>query len=184
MKYYISDLHFGDERVFKKAQRNQIFINTEEVNKTIIERWNSVVTDDDEVYLIGDISEDLYEEGIDLLQKMKGTKYLIVGNHDYKLLDAYISSGIFKDVKENMLINDNGRKVHLCHYPLMDWMEFNRGGYLIYGHIHNKNLPQIKEYYRDKLAFNVGCDVLDYTPKTLDQLIELKEENKNESYIN
>lgn len=184
MKYYISDLHFGDERVFKKACRDQLFKDASEVDKTIIERWNAVVTELDEVYLVGDIAADDFIRGIEFLKVLKGIKYLIVGNHDYELLDKYKESNLFKDIRENMLIDDNERKIHLSHYPLMDWMEFNRGGYLIYGHIHNKRLPQIKEYYKDKLAYNVGSDVLDFTPKTLDELIELKEKNKNEPYIN
>ena len=64
---------------------------------------------------------------------------------------------MFKSIKFIDLINDKDRKVCLCHYPLMDWMEFNRNGYLVYGHIHNKTIKngyaykQIRDYYLDNL---------------------------------
>lgn len=85
---------------------------------------------------------------------------------------------------------DKGRKVCICHYPLMDWMEFNREGILVYGHIHNKTAKNgraygmMKDYYSNLPAYNCGVDVCGFEPKTLDELIELKEVNKNEPYIN
>ena len=72
----------------------------------------------------------------------------------------------------------------------MDWMEFNRKGILVYGHIHNKTAENgyaykmIKEFYKDLPAYNCGVDVCEFEPRTLDELISLKEENRNEPYIN
>ena len=72
----------------------------------------------------------------------------------------------------------------------MDWMEFNREGILVYGHIHNKTAKNgyayamMKDYYSHLPAYNCGVDVCDFEPKTLDELIKLKEANKNEPYIN
>ena len=72
----------------------------------------------------------------------------------------------------------------------MDWMEFNRQGILVYGHVHNKTVKngqayaEIKDYYKDKPAYNAGVDVIGFEPRTLDELIELKEVNKDEPYIN
>ncbi|MCI5670839.1 MAG: hypothetical protein MR335_07710, partial [Bacilli bacterium] len=77
----------------------------------------------------------------------------------------------------------------LCHYPLMDWMEFNREGYFVYGHVHNKTVKngaayqQIKEYYKDKPAFNCGVDVNNFTPVSLEEMMKNKEECKNDPYI-
>jgi hypothetical protein len=72
----------------------------------------------------------------------------------------------------------------------MDWMEFNRGGILVYGHIHNKTFKNgyaykmIKDYYANLPAYNCGVDVCEFEPRTLDDLIHLKEVNKDEPYIN
>lgn len=188
MIFYISDIHFNDQRVFDKCSRP--FKNLEEYKEKIILNWNRKVKEDDIVYVLGDIAEDSYEEVIDILKKLNGVKHFIVGNHDEKLLPIIKKADIFKTINYINLIEDHGRKVCICHYPLMDWMEFSRGGYHIYGHIHNKtqlngySYIQIKEYFSDKPAFNASVDVIGYEPVTLDEMIKLKEVNKNEPYIN
>lgn len=188
MIYYIADIHFNDLRVFNKCSKP--FKDLEDYKDEIIRRWNKKVNKEDDVYVLGDIAEDSYEEAIDILKTLNGHKHFIIGNHDLILLDKYKESGVFESVDFMSLIEDNGRKVCLCHYPVMDWMEFSRGGYLVYGHVHNKTAlndpayPQIKEFFKDKLGFNAGVDVCNYEPVTLDEMIKLKEMNVNEPYIN
>ena len=188
MIYYISDSHFGDMRVFNKCSRP--FSGLEELETEIVKRWNNKVLDTDTVYVLGDIADDDYTYAINIFRKLKGIKHFIIGNHDLKMLDLIKNSNIFETIEFMSLIEDNGRKVFLCHYPLMDWMEFSRGGYHVYGHIHNKTpkidpaYKQIKEFYKDKPCYNCGVDVTNYEPVTLDEMIKLKEENKNEPYIN
>lgn len=188
MIYYISDTHLGDLRVFNKCSRP--FSGLDELEQEIILRWNNKVEDEDTVYVLGDIAEDSYLKAIEIFRTLKGHKHLIIGNHDLKMLDNITKSGVFESIEFMKLINDGDRKVCLCHYPVMDWMEFSRGGYHVYGHIHNKtakNDPaytQMKEYFKDKPCFNAGVDVTNYEPVTLDEMIKLKEANKNEPYIN
>ena len=47
-----------------------------------------------------------------------------------------------------------------------------------------KAYAMMKDYYSHLPAYNCGVDVCDFEPKTLDELIKLKEANKNEPYIN
>ena len=185
---YISDTHLGDLRVFNKCARP--FASLEEMEKTIVDNWNKKVRKEDTVYVLGDLAEDGYKKAIDVYAGLNGHKHLLVGNHDMKMLDEIKESNVFESIDFMTLIEDGGRKICLCHYPVMDWMEFSRGGYHVYGHIHNKTLkndpayPQIKEYFKDKLAYNCGVDVTGFQPVTLDEMIVLKEKNKNEPYIN
>ena len=188
MIYYISDTHLGDLRVFNKCARP--FASLEEMEKTIVDNWNKKVRKEETVYVLGDLAEDGYKKAIDVYAGLNGHKHLLVGNHDMKMLDEIKESNVFESIDFMTLIEDGGRKICLCHYPVMDWMEFSRGEYHVYGHIHNKTLkndpayPQIKEYFKDKLAYNCGVDVTGFQPVTLDEMIVLKEKNKNEPYIN
>lgn len=188
MIYYIADIHFNDKTVFNKCSRP--FRNLKDYENEIIRRWNNKVSPDDIVYVLGDIAEDRFFQAIEIIKHLKGHKVLIIGNHDLLILDKIKESGAFEIIEFMLLINDNERKVCLCHYPLMDWVEFNRGGYHIYGHIHNKTIKQgnayvdIKNYFKDKLAYNAGVDVTGFEPVTLNEMIEMKEKNKNEPYIN
>lgn len=54
MNYFISDLHFGHKNILKFD--NRPFLNIEQHDKAIIENWNNVVGEDDDVYVLGDIS--------------------------------------------------------------------------------------------------------------------------------
>ena len=188
MIYYIADTHLRDRAIFDKCKRP--FKSLEEMENTIINNWNKKVKDDDTVYVLGDLVKDDDFAATSVFNKLKGHKHLIVGNHDCLLLERIKESNLFESVKFIDLIIDNDRKVCVCHYPVMDWMEFNRKGILVYGHIHNKtaaNGPaygKIKDFYKDLPAYNCGVDVCGFEPRTLDELIHLKEANKNEPYIN
>lgn len=188
MIYYISDTHFRDQSIFDKCKRP--FKSLIEMEETIIRNWNSKVKDEDIVYVVGDIAKDDDSSCIDIFKKLKGHKHLIVGNHDDIILKDIECSNVFESIDFIKLIMDNNRKVCVCHYPLMDWMEFNRQGILVYGHIHNKTeanghpYKMMKDYYANLPAYNCGVDVCGFEPRTLDELIHLKEANKNEPYIN
>lgn len=188
MIYYIADTHLRDQAIFDKCKRP--FKSLNEMENAIISNWNNKVKDDDIVYVLGDIAKDDDFDAISIFIKLKGHKHLIVGNHDHLLIERIKDSKIFESVKFIDLIIDKDRKVCVCHYPMMDWMEFNRKGILVYGHIHNKTAKNglaykmIKEFYKDLPAYNCGVDVCGFEPKTLDELIHLKEVNKNEPYIN
>lgn len=54
MIYYISDLHFGHQNVIGMDGRP--FETIEEMDETLIRLWNERVTDDDDVYIVGDFA--------------------------------------------------------------------------------------------------------------------------------
>lgn len=188
MIYYISDTHFNDQAIFDKCKRP--FNSLIEMESAIIKKWNNKVKEEDIIYVLGDIIKDDDISSIQIFKRLIGHKHLIVGNHDHLILEDIEKSNIFESIKFIDLIMDNNRKVCICHYPLMDWMEFNREGILVYGHIHNKTpkngyaYKMIKDYYMHLQAYNCGVDVCDFEPRTLDELIHLKEVNKDEPYIN
>lgn len=188
MIYYILDTHFRNQDIFDKC--NRPFKSLDEMESTVISKWNNKVNDVDVVYVLGDVAKDDDVSAIQIFNKLKDHKHLIVGNHDHLILEEIRKLKIFESVKLIDLIMDKDRKVCICHYPLMDWMEFNREGILVYGHIHNKTskngyaYKMMKDYYANLPAYNCGVDVCEFEPRTLDELIHLKEVNKDEPYIN
>lgn len=170
--YYISDLHFNHKRIIELC--NRPYATVEEMNEDMIRRWNSVVTDKDEVYFLGDAGMPknvrTQKEIADLMKRLNGTIHLIEGNHDHKIIKDTYFRKIFKSISSYKRIKDNGRDVMLFHYPIEDWDGKYRGSYHIHGHIHN-NKEAIKTVIPNR--FNVSAEVIDYTPKTLDQLIEI-----------
>ncbi len=171
MIFYTADLHIGHKNVINMS--NRPFSSVDEMNISLVNNWNSVVSEEDEVYIIGDVLFNLKKHTDLYITQLKGKKHLIVGNHDIQNLDKEVFTSCFESINDYLCIDDEGRKVVLFHYPILEWNGYFRGYYHIYGHIHN-NFDNFANYTMGQIknAFNAGVDVNDFTPKTLNQLIE------------
>ena len=77
MIFYTADPHFGYEPTLVWRPG---FSTVEEMDEALIAAWNAVVSDEDTVYLIGDIGwNDGHVPGR-TLARLKGRKHLIRGN--------------------------------------------------------------------------------------------------------
>ena len=52
MNYYIADLHLGHANAIRFD--NRLFADVDEMNESLIRSWNSMVTKQDTVYVLGD----------------------------------------------------------------------------------------------------------------------------------
>lgn len=86
MNFYISDLHIGHENVIKYD--NRPFANADEMNDTIFSNWNSRVTRDDTVYILGDFIWLKESKWYDIVSGLTGNKVLVRGNHDPRQYSA------------------------------------------------------------------------------------------------
>lgn len=167
MIYYTSDLHGFHENIIRIC--NRPYVTVEDMNADIVAKWNAKVKSEDDVYILGDMFfkyTDI-QQVKDILNTLNGKKHLIKGNHD-KFLKQLRWQDYFEEVVYYKEINDNGRMVCLFHYPIEEWNGYYRNSYMLYGHVHG-NMDNIKQHPR---KFNVGVDVNDFEPKTLDELIE------------
>ena len=170
MIYYISDLHFGHDRVIQMDQRP--FSNVDRMDQALIERWNAQVQDDDEVYVIGDFCYRSKHPEAWYLRQLRGRKHLVIGNHDSKLLKNSVALEFFETVQQIASIDDDGRWIIMCHYPMVEWPGSRRNSYHIYGHIHNRiNQTHYIMSTRDR-AYNAGCMLHNFAPVTLQELID------------
>ena len=58
---YTADLHLGHGNIIRLC--NRPFYTVDEMNRTIIENWNSCVKPEDDIYIIGDFSYKSKENG-------------------------------------------------------------------------------------------------------------------------
>lgn len=167
MNYYIADPHFGHYNIIYLCKRP--FKNVEEMNQTIITNWNKKVTDEDDVYILGDFSF-RGKSPDEYLKQLKGRKHLIVGNHDKAILNNKKIMDMFVEVTNMSLVKDGDKEILCCHYPFAEWDGYFKGTYHFYGHVHNsKNKSSL---FMEELenAYNVGVDVIGYEPKTLKEI--------------
>ncbi|MBR2779855.1 MAG: metallophosphoesterase [Eubacteriaceae bacterium] len=197
MRYYISDCHFFHGAMNEKMDRRG-FSDTEEMNRVMIERWNSRVRKNDEVVILGDLSWGGATETALLLRELKGKKFLLEGNHDRFLSTSTFDRDLyFGWIAPYREMNDDGRKVILCHYPVFCYngqYRLRENGdaktYMLYGHVHNTmderlvnsfisrtRLTEVEDYSGQSRAIpcnmiNCFCMFSDYVPLTLDEWIE------------
>lgn len=176
MIYYIADNHFGHKNVIRFD--NRPFADTVLMDEVLVHNWNERVTEDDTVYILGDCFWKNEENSVKLIQRLKGHKHLIRGNHDrvHGRLRFYYES--FEHYAE---INDNDRLVILCHYPIPFYKNQHYGAVMLYGHVHNTREQDFIEKWKRELwkseipcnMINVGCmmEYMKYTPRTLDEIL-------------
>ena len=166
MNYYIADLHFGYEKILKQSERP--FASVEEMDQALVHNWNQVVTDEDTVYVIGDVGS--YDRPLpeEYLAQLKGKKHLIRGNHDTGYEEQERFFEYFETVTDLFEFDEGDLHITLCHYPIV----YIQGGFMIHGHIHNtkKEIHEILE--KLPRVLNACVEVNDYRPVTLDELIE------------
>ena len=170
MIYYTSDLHLGHANVIRHC--NRPFAEVTEMDKEFIENWNRIVHRNDTIYIVGDLifrAKCLPEEYLSVL---KGRKHLVIGNHDKSWMKKVDLDKWFETVSPMLFITDNGIPVTLCHYPMMTWPGISRGGYMVYGHIHNNTNADYWQLIaaRDHML-NAGVDINAFSPVSLETMI-------------
>lgn len=93
--FFIADTHFGENNI--RRYENRPFESAEEMDALLIKNWNSVVSSDDEVYVLGDFGADKKEA--EVLADLNGIKYLVKGNHDVYSNEYYSTQHFFVSVE-------------------------------------------------------------------------------------
>lgn len=169
MIYYTADVHFGHEKVLQFDERP--FETIEEHDRVIIERWNTKVKPEDQVYILGDFCVFSKKKPGYYLEQLNGRKYLIVGNHDHALLKDPEALSQFEMVEKMYFLNDRDYRIVLCHFPLAEWHQYYRGSWHIYGHIHKKKDRAFQFLRDEEKALNSGIMINHYEPVTMEELI-------------
>ena len=140
----------------------------------LIHNWNATVSPNDDVYILGDFTLKDAAGAKHYLSQLVGRKHIIRGNHDVFLEEVDNWSEHFVWVEDYHLLKDttSGRKLALFHYPIAEWDGFFGDTIHLYGHVHNSPVSNSR-ISDDCLAFNVGVDVFDFKPVSIDAIIRL-----------
>ena len=166
--FFIADTHFSDDNI--RRYENRPYESVSEMDRAMIENWNKTVTENDEIYVLGDFGADGFER--DILSRLNGVKYLIKGNHDTNTNDFYREAG-FKEVYDLPVLYKNFWI--LSHDAI--YVNRNMPYANLFGHVHNN--PIVKDYSRQH--FCVSVERISYTPISFEEIAKkVKEASENE----
>jgi calcineurin-like phosphoesterase family protein len=200
MIFVTSDHHFGHANIIRLCDRP--FADVDEMNHAMVDRWNSVVSTEDTVIIGGDFALGKINETIKFAGLLNGKKTLLCGNHDRPFLaDAersdsdqakrerqqakytqqYLDAGFDSVVHGSMFFTYNGITIHMNHFPYKGSDDYDdryanmrpidNGQPLVHGHVHEK--WRIKSGVNGGLQINMGVDVWDFTPVSIDTIVDL-----------
>jgi calcineurin-like phosphoesterase family protein len=169
-------MHFYSKK--SPAVGNRKFLTSTEKNEFLIDQWNQVVKPEDEVYLLGDVSEGTGVETNEILKCLNGTKYLIVGNNDKYLDDPQFDTSLYGWCKQYYELLTMDTKFVLFHFPIEAWSGYRNDRIHLHGHLHRQ-----KPIYEPIRRYEVGVDAHDGKPVSIEEIWEsikdLHNENRN-----
>lgn len=145
--WFTADTHFGHANVIALCSRP--FETVTEMDRALVDIWNSRVSPDDDVWHLGDFSHRNAKAASSYLARLHGRKRLIWGNHDseeVRGLDVWASSQQMAEIAVD------GTRLVLMHYAMKVWPGDRRGAIHLYGHSHARLLG-------DSQSCDVGVDV-------------------------
>ena len=169
--FFTSDTHFTHANIIRFCSRP--FKNVEEMDETMIANWNRVVSENDIVFHLGDFCMGGSSKWTNVLNRLNGKIYLIIGNHDMKNLKQSCSDR-FEKVAMQMYIEVDKQKIYLNHCPFLCYGGAYRDTWQLFGHVHtNKNntgidAPRLKMLFPTQ--YDVGVDNNNFTPVSFEQV--------------
>lgn len=200
--FFTSDLHYFHERVLELCPNRLSWgCNTiEEMNELLISRYNSIVTNNDIVYFLGDVVMGKKAENIPaIIPRLNGKKFLVPGNHDGMFgkrgdkyvtsCELYLNNGFIQILDLVHEVNLNNLKFRLCHFPyssVEDHSEYEEryskyklkddGQLLLHGHTHSENKTI------GSTMIHIGVDSWEGYPVSLESILNLTlSENNNDT---
>lgn len=176
--FFTSDLHFGHRNIIRFC--NRPWKTTEEMDKALIENWNSVVGKNDIVFDLGDFAFAPNWRWKEILSQLNGKHYLILGNHDITRWPGDSIMELFEGVYQQLILKIDGRFVYLNHYPYLcfggAWRDPQNAVWQLFGHVHSGPNSSGKDCDRLNGVFpyqyEVGVDNNNYTPISWEQVQE------------
>lgn len=181
MIYITSDFHFYHDRGFIYEPRG--FSSVEEMNMMLINNFNSIITPEDEVYVLGDLllgGATSLEKGIQLISSLNGNLHLVRGNHDSETRwKAYAECHNVVEMDNAIYLKYGKYHFYLSHYPTytgnLEKETLKQMTLNIHGHTHSK-----EKFYKDIPFMYCACvDAHNNFPVSLDDvIIDMKNKTK------
>lgn len=176
--FFTSDTHFGHAKIISLC--NRPFTDVTDMNDTIVDNWNKVVSEDSVVFHLGDFCFGGPTAWSYIRERLNGSICLIRGNHDDHNLKRS-TMALFDGVTYQLRLQMNdGNTVYLNHYPFLCFGGSYRDAqnvWQLYGHVHSyegsTGLDSSRLVHCFPTQYDVGVDNNDFTPISYNQVKQI-----------
>lgn len=161
--FFTSDTHFNHLRCCMRFRAPR-FSSLEEMNETLIARWNECVRKGDRVYHLGDFALGRPDDAAAIASRLAGQIYLVRGNHE-KVAEHPKVRDRFVWIKDYFGLKIGEQKIYLLHYAMLTWNQSHRGSWHLHGHSHG--LLGDDPFAR---RLDVGVDAWDFRPVAFEEV--------------
>lgn len=174
-EYFISDLHLGHSNILSMTTRKDHFSCVDHMNEKIVQNIVDTVRDSDRLVLLGDICWN--KKSFEFLKLFPKNTILVGGNHDVSR--AHYEA--YRDAGWKIVGTMQHKNSILTHIPVHPRQLEERFKHNIHGHLHDNHVMTIAPHHpnlrgfrvsRDIRYINVSCEVIEYVPKTYEQLLD------------
>lgn len=178
--WFSSDPHWGHYNIIRYSCRP--FSSVEEMNEALIKNFNSKVGPKDHLYLLGDLFFMRYDRAIEILKRLNGKKFLVLGNHDgmirkkrslFEPFFEFIGDDLEIKIQDPDAPNGKSQKIIMHHYAKRVWNDSHKGSWNLYGHSHG-SLPDDP----NALQMDVGVDCNNYFPFSYEEVKAFMKQKK------
>lgn len=143
MKYFVSDTHWHHKKIVEITDRKNV-VTQEEHTEWLINLWNKQITNNDQVYLLGDVSfATKYELIKEVFNQLNGQIFVVKGNHDRsEMLKKLLDDRLIQAWYEYKEIKVKEHSVCLLHFPMASWNKHGYGSFHLHGHCHGTYTPE------------------------------------------
>ncbi len=165
MDYLISDLHLDHDNIIEYCDRP--FESVEDMNKTLVENWNTMVDPTDSVLYGGDLTiRQSAAALLDWLDELNGEIVFLLGNHDQTVFEGLDKVRFVDEYR----FKYRGVPFYAVHDPAD--VPSNPTGWVLHGHHHNNWPDRFPFVDHDNRRVNLSVELLNYRPLSTDRLVE------------
>lgn len=173
MTYWlISDTHFGEERIL--GRRNRPFESLEEMNESLIYRWNTKIKSEDRVFHLGNFGYHTSHYLQNILSQLQGKITLIQAEEDRSLEKLFLLD--FVCICHGIHLDYKNYHFYLTSSPSTEMLYTTSSNFInVYGSVY----PGKKIHFN---KINMNCDYWDFSPVMIDDVIMEYKLNNKKSY--
>jgi len=166
MIFFTADEHYYHKNIIKYA--NRPYDDVFEMNRDLINRFNSVVQGSDVTIHAGDFSFGNKTKTQEIIDNLNGCHIFLSGDHDRWMNKNMLKNRIY-------IYKKHSYNITVCHFCMRVWPKSHYNSWHLFGHSHG-NLDPIGK------SLDIGVDTNDYTPYSIiqiDDIMKTKPDNFN-----